>query len=74
VQQLGPKGISINTIPGFLERFAQAYLQEMECFVQDVLAQKKPSVGVCDGVAALELCLAANVSLATNRPVTIPEK
>ena len=73
VQQLGPKGISIDTIPGFLERFAQAYLNEMECFVQDVLAKKKSSVGVEDGVAALELCIAANVSLATNRPVTIPE-
>ena len=73
VQQLGPKGITVNTIPGFLERFTQAYLQEMECFVLDVLADKKPSVGVEDGVAALELCLAANVSLATNRPVTIPK-
>lgn len=71
VQQLGPKGISVETIPGFLERFAQAYLHELECFVQDVLAKKKPSVGVEDGVAALELCLAANLSLATNRPVTI---
>ncbi len=72
MQQLGPKGLSVDTIPGFLERFAQAYLQEMECFIQDILAGKKPSVGVKDGVAALELCLAANVSLATNRPVTIP--
>lgn len=71
-QQLGPKGITVDTIPGFLERFGQAYLHELECFVQDVLASKKPSVGVVDGVAALELCLAANVSLVTNRPVTIP--
>ncbi|HAF85779.1 MAG TPA: inositol 2-dehydrogenase [Sphaerochaeta sp.] len=73
MQQLGPKGIRVDTIPGFLERFAQAYLQELECFVLDVLGKKKPSVGVEDGVAALELCLAANVSLATNRPVTIPK-
>lgn len=72
LQQLGPKGIKLDTIPGFLERFGQAYLHELECFVQDVLANKKPSVGVEDGVAALELCLAANVSLVTNRPVTIP--
>ncbi len=73
LQQLGPKGINVDTIPGFLERFAHAYLHELECFVQDVLAGKKPSVGVEDGVAALELCIAANVSLATNRPVSIPE-
>lgn len=73
LQHMAPDGIRVGAIPGFLERFSQAYLQELECFVQDVLAGKSSAVGVEDGVAALELCLAANVSLATNRPVTIPQ-
>ena len=71
VTVLGKKGMLCETVPGFLERFSQAYLHELECFVSDVLENKKPSVGVEDGLAALVLALAANESLQTNKPVRV---
>jgi len=67
----GGKGMNCETVPGFLERFSQAYLHELECFVSDVLENRKPSVGVDDGLAALILAVASNESLQTNKPVRV---
>ena len=62
------------SVPGFLERFYDAYRMEMQQFVLDVLQKKEaPAVTVMDGVRTLEVALAANESMRLNRPITIDQ-
>ncbi|MFA7117315.1 MAG: Gfo/Idh/MocA family oxidoreductase [Sphaerochaetaceae bacterium] len=72
---LKPGLMAVSTMPGFLERFADAYLNEMKVFVADVLANRsKAAVGVSDGVASMEIAEAINISLKTNRPVKLAKE
>jgi len=48
----------------FLERYQEAYLAEMQHFIDCILQDKEPSVGGRDGRSAVELGLAAKESLA----------
>lgn len=55
----------------FLDRYRDAYRQEMDHFADIVSGKAKPSVGYTDGVAALALAEAAAQSLASGRPVRL---
>jgi myo-inositol 2-dehydrogenase/D-chiro-inositol 1-dehydrogenase len=57
----------------FLERYQEAYLEEMRCFVSAVLEGKAVPVTGDDGLKAVVLGLAAKRSLALNRPVKVGE-
>ena len=71
VSFLDSEGTHIQSIPGFLERFEKAYLAEMEQFIIDVVQGNKARVGVYDGLKAMEIAIAANESLKSNKPITI---
>ena len=64
-------GITHDTVPYFTERFEQAYITQLQDFVNNVLQSKPPSVTCGDGVAALQASAAATLSFKENRPVTI---
>jgi myo-inositol 2-dehydrogenase/D-chiro-inositol 1-dehydrogenase/scyllo-inositol 2-dehydrogenase (NAD+) len=51
--------------------FREAYLAEMECFVDCILNGKTPPVGLDAGRKALEAVLAANASIRTGQPVDV---
>ena len=54
--------VTHDTIPGFYERFENAYIVQLQDFVQN-LVQKKPSPITCDdGIAAQRIALAARRS------------
>jgi myo-inositol 2-dehydrogenase / D-chiro-inositol 1-dehydrogenase len=55
----------------FLERYRDAYRQEMTHFAEVVAGEAEPSVGYADGVAALALAEAAAESVRTGRPVSL---
>ncbi len=55
----------------FVERYAHAYLHEVDDFIQAVLANRKPSISVHDGRQALVLADAALKSHLTGRTVTV---
>ena len=57
----------------FLERYQEAYLEEMKGFVSAVLGGKAVPVTGDDGLKAVLLGLAAKKSLELNRPVKIRE-
>lgn len=63
------KGITHDTVPYFTERFEQAYITQLQDFVNNVLEGKPPTVTCADGVAALEASAAATLSFKENRPV-----
>jgi scyllo-inositol 2-dehydrogenase (NAD+) len=59
--------ISHDTIPGFYERFEQAYLTQLQDFV-DNLQQGRPSpIGCDDGIGAQRIALAATRSVHSGR-------
>ncbi len=64
-------GITHDTVPYFTERFEQAYITQLQGFVENVLHGKPPSVSCADGVAALQASVAATLSFKENRPVKI---
>jgi len=64
-------GINHDTVPYFTERFEQAYITQLQNFVNNVLQDKPPSVTCSDGVAALQASAAATLSFKENRPVKI---
>jgi len=64
-------GITHDTVPYFTERFEQAYITQLQDFVENVLQGKPPTVSCADGVAALQASAAATLSFKENRPVKI---
>lgn len=56
------QAISYDYVPGWLERFATAYHNELIEFVKCVLEEKQPIVGAWDGRQSLLLALAAGKS------------
>ncbi|HAF14392.1 MAG TPA: inositol 2-dehydrogenase [Blastocatellia bacterium] len=67
------EGICHDTVPYFTERFEQAYITQLQDFVENVLRSKPPAVSCADGVAALQASAAATLSFNENRPVRIQE-
>jgi scyllo-inositol 2-dehydrogenase (NAD+) len=64
-------GITHDTVPYFTERFEQAYITQLQDFVNNVLEGKPPAVTCADGVSALQASAAATLSFKENRPVRI---
>ncbi|CAN5677928.1 scyllo-inositol 2-dehydrogenase [soil metagenome] len=64
-------GITHDTVPYFTERFEQAYITQLQDFVNNVLQGKPPAITCADGVAALQASAAATLSFKENRPVKI---
>ncbi|REJ33099.1 MAG: inositol 2-dehydrogenase [Bacillota bacterium] len=62
---------SHDCVADFLERFRDAYLAEMQHFVDCLRTGREPSVGVEDGEKSLEIALAARESLRTGKPVAV---
>ncbi|MBD5782457.1 Gfo/Idh/MocA family oxidoreductase [Pelagicoccus sp. NFK12] len=70
---LTKNNVSHDTVPGFLERFEQAYLTQLEDFVAN-LANGRPAPITCaDGIAAQRIALAATRSLHERRNVSPAE-
>jgi predicted dehydrogenase len=67
------QGITHDTIPGFMERFGDAYAAEIRAFVTCVLEDREPSVTGEDARKATAISIAATLSLDETRPVMISE-
>ena len=64
-------GITHDTVPYFTERFEQAYITQLQNFVDNVSQGKPPAVTCADGVSALQASAAATLSFKENRPLKI---
>lgn len=64
-------GVVKECFDGFLERFEQAYLSEVEEFVNCILEERKPSVTVHDGVESTKLGYACKKSFETRELVQV---
>lgn len=57
----------------FLERYMQAYVNEVNCFIGSIVNDKPVSVGIEDGLQAVVIGVAAKKSLEEGRPVKLSE-
>jgi scyllo-inositol 2-dehydrogenase (NAD+) len=64
-------GITHDVVPHFMQRFENAYLAQIQNFVENVRKGSEPSISGADAVAALQISLAATQSLQQNLPVTV---
>jgi predicted dehydrogenase len=65
------EGVTHDTVPYFTQRFEQAYVAQLQDFVDNLLHQKPPSVTGGDGIAALRISVAATASFKEGRPVAL---
>ena len=68
---LTESGVTHDVVPHFMERFGEAYLSQIQDFTNNVLSDRKPTITAQDGVAALNVCLAATKSLHNHQPVIV---
>jgi predicted dehydrogenase len=66
------EGITHDVVPYFMQRFEDAYLAQIQDFVDSVTTGRKPSITGHDAIAAMRISLAATQSLKDNRPVDVP--
>jgi predicted dehydrogenase len=53
------QGVSHDTVPYFMERFRDAYTNQLQNFAQNVLRQRQPPITIDDGMEALRIGVAA---------------
>jgi inositol 2-dehydrogenase len=66
-------GVTHDTVPNFMTRFAVAYAEEIRDFVRCILEDRQPSVTGRDARAATAIGVAATRSLDEGRPVRLAE-
>ncbi len=70
---LKKNNISHDTIPGFMERFGEAYAGEIRDFIEAIETGRDVSVSGEDARAATAIAVAATLSLDEGRPVLVSE-
>jgi inositol 2-dehydrogenase len=68
---LTKEGVTHDTVPYFMERFGQSYVDQLQNFVDHVIGGKPPAITCDDGIAALRISLAATQSLHEKRSVSL---
>lgn len=66
-------GVTHDTVPHFMQRFGEAYAEEIRDFVECILKDRPPSVSGEDARAATAIGVAATLSLDEQRPVLLHE-
>ena len=65
--------VTHDTVPYFMERFADAYTAQLENFAQNVLHDREPPITVDDGVEALRIAAAATTAQQSGTRVALSE-
>jgi len=65
------EGIVHDVVPHFMQRFEDAYLMQIQDFVHNALNGGEPSITGTDGIAALQIGVAATESWREGRPVAV---
>ncbi|HYP17552.1 MAG TPA: Gfo/Idh/MocA family oxidoreductase, partial [Opitutus sp.] len=63
--------IEHDTVPGFYERFENAYIVQLQDFVQNLRENRAPPITIDDGIAAQKVALAATKSAQENKVIEV---
>jgi inositol 2-dehydrogenase len=66
-------GVSHDTVPYFMERFRDAYTNQLQDFARNVLQDKEPPITIDDGLEALRVGVAATRARETGTTVTVAD-
>ena len=66
-------GVSHDTVPYFMERFRDAYTNQLQNFAQNVLQQREPPITIDDGMEALRVGVAATRARESGTTVTVAD-
>lgn len=66
-------GVSHDTVPYFMERFRDAYTNQLQNFAQNVLHQRHPPITIDDGMEALRVGVAATRARESGTTVNIAD-
>ena len=66
-------GVSHDTVPYFMERFRDAYTNQLQNFAQNVLHDRTPPITIDDGMEALRVGVAATRAQETGKTVTVAD-
>ncbi len=66
-------GVSHDTVPYFMERFRDAYTNQLQNFAQNVQQGRRAPITIDDGMEALRLGVAATKAQASGTTVTVAE-
>ena len=64
-------GVSHDTVPYFMERFRDAYTNQLQNFAQNVLQHREPPITIDDGFEALRIGVAATRAQQTGATVSV---
>ncbi len=73
IEVLKQNQVSHDTVPYFMERFAQAYTAQLQNFADNLLRDMAPPITLDDGIRALQVATAATLSWKEDRPVELSE-
>jgi inositol 2-dehydrogenase len=65
------QGVSHDTVPYFMERFRDAYTNQLQNFAQNVLQQRQPPITIDDGLEALRIGVAATRARESGATITV---
>jgi scyllo-inositol 2-dehydrogenase (NAD+) len=65
------QGVSHDTVPYFMERFRDAYTNQLQNFAQNVLHQREAPITIDDGLEALRIGVAATRARESGTTVTV---
>jgi scyllo-inositol 2-dehydrogenase (NAD+) len=66
-------GVSHDTVPYFMERFRDAYTNQLQDFARNVQQSKEPPITIRDGLEALRVGIAATHARETGATVTVTD-
>src|ERR671911_2528203 len=66
-------GIQHDTVPYFMERFRDAYTNQLQNFAQNVLQDREPPITIDDGMEALRVGVAATRARETGTTITVAD-
>jgi scyllo-inositol 2-dehydrogenase (NAD+) len=66
-------GVSHDTVPYFMERFRDAYTNQLQNFAKNVLQQREPPITIDDGLEALRIGVAATRARETGATVKVSD-
>ncbi len=66
-------GVSHDTVPYFMERFRDAYTNQLQNFAQNVLQDREPPITIDDGIEALRIGVAATRARERGKSVRVAD-
>lgn len=70
---LTSEGVSHDVVPYFPERFGEAYVNQLNDFLENLVNDREPMITIDDGISGLQVAVAATHSMKENKIVNVKD-